>query len=62
MAEYFEKLYKESECRWGLKQDFILAHFLDLVPKGMVLDLGMGEGRNAIFLAEKGFEVEGIDI
>ena len=62
MAEYFEKLYKGVERKWGLKPDFILTHFLDLIPKGMVLDLGMGEGRNAIFLAEKGFEVEGIDI
>lgn len=62
MTEYFEKLYAETACKWGLKPDFILVHFLELFPRGIVLDLGMGEGRNAIFLAEKGFEVEGVDV
>jgi SAM-dependent methyltransferase len=62
MTEYFEKLYREATCKWGLKPDFILVNFLELFPKGCVLDLGMGEGRNAIFLAEKGFDVEGVDI
>ena len=35
---------------------------LDIIPKGRLLDLAMGHGRNAVFLAEMGFEVEGIDI
>jgi cyclopropane fatty-acyl-phospholipid synthase-like methyltransferase len=62
LTEYFEKLYAETACKWGLKPDFILVHFLELFPRGIVLDLGMGEGRNAIFLAEKGFDVEGLDV
>ncbi|MGQ9529888.1 MAG: class I SAM-dependent methyltransferase [Candidatus Bathycorpusculaceae bacterium] len=62
MRDYFEKLYEEEACKWGLKPDFILTHYLDLFPKGKVLDLGMGEGRNALFLAERGFDVEGIDL
>ena len=36
---------------------------LELLPeKGRVLDLAMGNGRNAIYLAERGFTVEGVDI
>jgi SAM-dependent methyltransferase len=35
---------------------------LRLLPKGRALDLAAGEGRNAIFLAEKGFEVDAVDI
>lgn len=62
LAEYFEGLYAETSCKWGFKPDFVLAHFLELFPRGNVLDLGMGEGRNAIFLAEKGFAVEGVDL
>jgi 2-polyprenyl-3-methyl-5-hydroxy-6-metoxy-1,4-benzoquinol methylase len=29
---------------------------------GKALDIGMGQGRNAVFLAEKGFEVTGVDV
>ena len=32
-----------------------------LLPKGRVLDVAMGSGRNAIYLAQMGFEVEGVD-
>jgi tellurite methyltransferase len=32
------------------------------LPRGQVLDLAMGEGHNAIFLAQQGFSVTGIDI
>ena len=39
-----------------------LADNVDLLPGGRVLDIAMGAGRNAIYLANKGFEVEGIDI
>jgi 2-polyprenyl-3-methyl-5-hydroxy-6-metoxy-1,4-benzoquinol methylase len=62
LKEYFEKLYAETTCKWGLKPDFVLVHFLELFPRGVALDLGMGEGRNAVFLAEKGFDVEGVDV
>lgn len=34
----------------------------DLLPHGRALDVAMGNGRNAIYLAKIGFEVEGIDI
>ena len=32
------------------------------IPRGKALDIATGTGRNAIFLAERGFEVVGIDI
>ncbi len=32
-----------------------------LLPKGRVLDVAMGVGRNAVYLAKIGFNVEGID-
>ncbi len=40
----------------------LLVKNLALLPKGRVLDLAMGTGRNAVYLAKKGFEVEGVDI
>jgi SAM-dependent methyltransferase len=41
--------------------DFKLIEYLDIIPKGPVLDLGMGRGRHAIFFAKLGREVEGVD-
>lgn len=40
---------------------FLVDH-VDLLPVGKVLDIAMGSGRNAVYLASRGFEVEGIDI
>jgi tellurite methyltransferase len=39
-----------------------LVENLDLLPRGSVLDLAMGSGRNAVFLARHGFHVEGVDV
>lgn len=34
---------------------------LDILPRGKALDIAMGSGRNAVFLAQNGFDVEGVD-
>ena len=34
----------------------------DLLPSGKALDVAMGAGRNAVYLAGMGFQVEGVDI
>lgn len=39
----------------------LLIQALPFLPKGRALDLAMGQGRNALFLAEQGYEVEGLD-
>ncbi|MHA3963506.1 MAG: class I SAM-dependent DNA methyltransferase [Candidatus Thorarchaeota archaeon SMTZ1-45] len=41
--------------------DLKLIEYLDSIPKGPVLDLGMGRGRHAIFFAKLGREVDGVD-
>jgi len=40
---------------------FLVAN-VGLLPRGRVLDVAMGNGRNAIYLARAGFEVEGVDM
>ncbi len=40
----------------------LLVENIELLPKGRALDVAMGGGRNAIYLAKMGFEVEGVDI
>ncbi len=41
---------------------FLAENYHYLKPNSLVLDMGMGEGRNAVFLAQKGHRVTGIDI
>ena len=47
--------------RGGRPSSFLVDN-IDLLPKGRVLDVAMGRGRNTVFLAQQGFEAEGIDI
>ncbi|WP_411098159.1 class I SAM-dependent methyltransferase [Streptomyces sp. x-45] len=46
------------------KPDENLAAYLDqgLITPGRALDLGCGAGRNALFLASRGFEVDAVDL
>jgi tellurite methyltransferase len=46
----------------GLQPAEFLVEHVNLLPKGRVLDVAMGIGRNSIYLATNGFEVEGVDI
>jgi SAM-dependent methyltransferase len=45
-----------------LKPAQFLVDNVDLLPKGRALDIAMGNGRNSIYLAGMGLEVEGVDI
>jgi 2-polyprenyl-3-methyl-5-hydroxy-6-metoxy-1,4-benzoquinol methylase len=46
----------------GLEPARLLVENVELLPKGRALDVAMGAGQNAIFLAKMGFDVEGVDI
>ncbi|MCL0098968.1 class I SAM-dependent methyltransferase [Dehalococcoidia bacterium] len=58
----WEEAYRSVKSLWELEPDHALREYATLVPDGTVLDLGVGEGRNALFFAEMGYEVEGVDI
>lgn len=57
-----QKKSEENKKYLNLKPNLLLAKFLSRVPKGRALDLGIGQGKNALYLAQNGFEVEAIDI
>lgn len=63
MATDYEKFYQENP--YGLGEPFkeIIA-FFDSYSKtqATVLDLGCGQGRDALFIARKGHSVTGVDI
>jgi len=45
----------------GITPSSFLVDNFDLLPRGLALDVAMGEGRNAIYLATRGFDVDGVD-
>ena len=53
--------YRETVFDRKQGPDLKLIEYLDIIPKGPVLDLGMGRGRHAMFFAKLGHEVEGVD-
>ncbi len=62
MVSSFDKQYKKEKCLWGIKPAPIMEFLLKHKKSGTVLDLGTGEGRNALFLAKHGFNVTAVDI
>lgn len=59
----WDKRYSKRAYVYGKSPAKFLAENYDyLSPESQVLDMGMGEGRNAVFLAQKGHQVTGIDI
>jgi len=46
----------------GVAPSSFLVENFHLLPKGLALELAMGEGRNAIYLATRGFDVDGVDV
>lgn len=58
----WDSAYSRQDYIFGKKPVEFLRKNIHLLPKGKALDIAMGEGRNAVFLAKKGFLVEGVDI
>lgn len=59
----WDQKYSRSSFIYGKSPAKFLAENFDyLKPNSSILDMGMGEGRNAVFLAAKGHKVTGVDI
>lgn len=58
----WDKTYNRKDYVFGKEPAAFLVKHVDKLPKGRALDLAMGEGRHSVYLAKKGFQVEGVDI
>ena len=58
----YDETYSKIENIFGSEPEEILVEFQSLIDKShSVLDIGAGQGRNSLFLANSGFSVHAID-
>ncbi len=60
-AEEWDARYRASELIWGAGANRWVAQETADLPPGRALDLACGEGRNAIWLARRGWRVTAVD-
>jgi 2-polyprenyl-3-methyl-5-hydroxy-6-metoxy-1,4-benzoquinol methylase len=58
----WDERFKGKGFAFGKEPNPFLKKHIHLLQKGKTLDIASGEGRNAIFLAQHGFEVDAVDI
>jgi tellurite methyltransferase len=59
--DYWNEFYTKSPFLGGKSPDPFLKKFINRLQKGKTLDIGMGEGQNAVFMSQNGFKVKGLD-
>jgi SAM-dependent methyltransferase len=57
----WDRRYEASELLWGGEPNAFVATEVADLPAGRALDLAAGEGRNAIWLAQRGWSVTAVD-
>lgn len=57
----WDERYSEPGYSYGTAPNEFLASVVDRIPQGKILSLAEGEGRNAVYLAARGYEVTGVD-
>lgn len=57
----WDERYSAEEYAYGKAPNQFLAEHFAAIPKGKVLSLAEGEGRNAVFLAQQGYAVTAVD-
>lgn len=59
---FWNKRYDTETYILGKEPVEFLKEYINILPRGKALDIAMGGGRNAVFLAKNGFEVDGCDV
>ncbi|ADB48917.1 class I SAM-dependent methyltransferase [Conexibacter woesei] len=62
VAQHWESFYDGEQHRWSGKPNRSLVDEIAAVAPGSALDLGCGEGGDAIWLAARGWTVTAVDI
>ena len=62
VKDYWEQHYGERSRIWSGRVNVQLAAVVGDLPAGRALDLGCGEGGDAVWLAERGWHVVAVDV
>jgi len=57
----WDERFKGKRFSLGKTANAFLKSHIRLLPKGRALDIATGEGKNAVFLAQRGFRVDAVD-
>lgn len=57
----WDERYNTEEYAYGVEPNGFLSSKFQALPKGRILSLAEGEGRNAVFLATQGYAVTAVD-
>lgn len=60
--QFWEGQYQRGAKPWTGRPNAILKQFAETLPTGTALDLGCSEGNSAVWLAQRGWQVTGVDI
>ncbi|MBM7416411.1 MULTISPECIES: class I SAM-dependent methyltransferase [Nocardiaceae] len=60
-AAAWDAKYERAELIWGAPPNDMVVEFCTSLPRGRALDLACGEGRNALWLATRGWSVDAVD-
>ena len=60
-SDDWDQRYASSELVWGAGPNRLFADEVEALPAGRALDLACGEGRTAVWLAERGWDVTAVD-
>ena len=59
--QQWDERYSGAEFEWSVHPNQFVAQQLAGLPPGRALDLAAGEGRNSVWLAERGWSVTAVD-
>ncbi|MEI2785642.1 MAG: methyltransferase domain-containing protein [Candidatus Nanopelagicales bacterium] len=60
-AHAWDDRYAAEDRVWGGEPNRFVVQYLGDLPPGSAIDLGAGEGRNSVWLAQQGWDVTAVD-